>query len=487
MASSISSYRSRLTDPGKRSTIPDAYLKRLNPGLYQKRLTNRRITQENATTYNPMAMLSGDSLRKTAALFASQQYDPQIQSAESDRKLAIKNDAVLAERIAGYYKDANSALATAHENAQGAQGKLAADLAASHSQLNQSMQTDQANAQKFAQDDQALRGTGMDAGLSQRLTADFQRQQQGVQANAQAQENAGNVAGAGWAGLASMMQGAGAIRGADAMSQVANMSANRETKLGQDVAALKGEKGAAQVKFTQDLRGSEFEKSVTASTLDIKQQTADTAAAKASFDAKYKTNKLKADQRYRADELALRRLTQQQAHGDRSAALNARIRDARARLKISAGNLDVAQKRLDLARQKQAGTDTAGNPLPTAKETKGQWLPPVAAAHAISDFHRTLASPTLAKWKKDGLTRPEIADKITEVSDIDPALVSAVLDMMFDHHISNGTAAKLHRAKIKVSGLGVPSAPRKGVVIKNRNTQGTTNKAGGDPTGRFTK
>lgn len=486
MASSINNYRSRLTDPGKRSTIPDAALKQLSPGLFQKRLTNRRVKQENATTYNPMALLSGDSLRKTAMLLASQQYDPQIQSAESERRLAIKNDAVLAERISGYYKDANAALATAHENAQGAQDKLAQSLAASHSQLNQSMQADQANAQQFAQQDQALRGTGMDAGLSQRLTADFQRQQVGVQANAQAQENAGNVAGAGWAGLASMMQGAGAIRSADAQSQVANMSANREAKLGQEVTALKGEKGAALVKTTQDLRSSEFEKSITASTLNIKQQSADTAAAKASFDAKYKTNKLKADQRYRADELELRRLTQQQAHGDRSAALNARIRDARARLKISAGNLDVAQKRLDLARQKQAGTDAAGNPLPTAKETKGQWLPPVAAAHAISDFHRTLDSPTLKKWKNSGMTRPEIADKIAETSDLDPALVSAVLDMTFDHHISNGTAAKLHRAKIKVSGLGVPSAPRTGVVIKKRNTQGTKNKAGGDPAGRFT-
>lgn len=478
----LAGYRKLLTDPGKRSTIPNAYLQRLNPGLFQKRQTNARIKQENATTYNPMAMLSGDSLRRTAALLTNQEFDPQIKSAQEERKLIIANDAKLAERISGYYSQANSALATAHEVAQGAQGKLTESLAANRQFLSQGMAADQQSSQDFVGQDQALRGTGMDAGMSQRLTADFQQQRAGVEAVAAAQQNVGNVAGAGWAGLSAMMMGAGAMRGADAQTQAQTMGINREAKATADIAGLQAQKGSAFTKNTQSLRASEFEKAITSETLNIKGQQADTAASKVAFDAKYKTAKLKADREYRRASLDLRELTAQLAHGDRSANLQQRIKEARSRQTNAAKNLDLAQQRLDLARNKETRLATPG-------ETKGQWLPPVAQAHAISDFHRLQGDPTLRKMKKDGKTRQEAADAILSSDKwgkLDPALVTAALDMVWVGHISNGTAAKLHRSKIKVSGLGVPGAPAgPKVKIKNRNTQGTSGKAGGDPAGRY--
>jgi hypothetical protein len=82
-------------------------------------------------------------------------------------------------------------------------------------------------------------------------------------------------------------------------------------------------------------------------------------------------------------------------------------------------------------------------------------------------------------------TRQEAADAI-QTSDkwgkLDPSLISAALDMVYNGHISPGTAAKLHRSKVKVSGLGVP-VRKPGVQIHKRS--GSTGPAGGDPAGRF--
>lgn len=481
-------YSKLLSNPGKRAGIPDAYLKSLSPSLYAKRQNNtamaKRTTLENKA-YNPMASLSGSEIGNLARLLAGTELDPQISALKNDRKLAIANDAKLGERIGGYYSQLSGALAQSHEVAQGAQADLAKNLAANTKNTLDSMDQGQAQTQKFVADDAALRGSDYSAGMGAQLAADFQKQRQAVQTTMAANDAASNVAGAGWAGLASLMQGVGAMRGADAQTQAANAGANRENKIQSDITATESKRGGIIADKVQALRGTEFEKAVTKETLNIKGQAADTAANKAAFDAKYKTAKLKADSEYRQSTLDLRKLQQQQAHGDRSAALNQRIKEAQARNRQAAQRLDIAQGNLDVARQR---ANQAGSKIPTAKDVKGQWLPPVAAAHAISDFHRALASPTLAKMKKDGLTRPEMADKLITSSPMDPALVSAVLDMTFNKppHLSPTTVAKLHRAKIQVSGLGVPVRtvkPTPKVNIKPR--YGSSGPAGGDPAGRY--
>lgn len=455
----LSTYRGRLSNPGQRSTIPDAYLKALSPKLYQTRLTNKTNATRTATNdklYDPTRALSGSEIYSLAKAQVSAAYDPAINSAITDRKTAIANDAALAERVAGYQQMASGALASAHEAAQGGAKDLAAQLAATHGGLLASLDKDQANSQAGVASDTALRGADVTQGLSARLASDFQQQRAGVAANAAAQENAGNAGAQGWAGLIGMMQGAQAIRGADSAAQIGAANAGREYSLTQGIQDLRAKKGEAQTTQINSLRQSEFEKGAAIETLGIKQQTADTATSKAAFDAKYKTAVLKANNSFKEASQELNELKQRQAHGDRSAALNEKIKEANAREKSTARQLDIAQGNLDNARER-TGIDAAK--LPSAEDTKGQWLPPVAQAHAISDFHRLQSDPTLRKMRKDGKTRQEAADAIT-TSDkwgkLDPALITAALDMVYVGHLSPGTAAKLHRAKVKVSGLGVP-------------------------------
>lgn len=452
-------YRGRLSNPGRRSTIPDAYLKILSPHLYaarQKNTADAKRTATNNKLYDPTQQLSGSEIYSLAKSEANSAYDPAINSALQDRKAAIANDAALGERLAGYGAMQSKYLADAHEAAQTGATQLAGQLAATRTSTLDSLDADQAKDQQFVKDDAATRGADVTQGMSARLAADFSQQRQGVATNLAAQENAGNSAANGWSGLISMMQGAQAMRNQDTQVQTANAGASRELSLTQGIQDLQAKKADARVQGVQTLRQSEFEKGAAIQTLGIKQQDANTAQNKAAFDAKFKVAKLKADQDYRRSEHELHVLTQQQAHGDRSAGLRQRINDAAAKNRQAARRLDIAQGNLDNAR---ARTGIEKTKLATADTTKGQWLPPVAQAHAISDFHRLAADPALRKLRTDGKSRKEAADSIS-TSDkwgkLDPALISAALDIRYTGHISPATAVKLHRAKIKVAGLGVP-------------------------------
>jgi hypothetical protein len=241
----LSEYRKRLSDPGRRSTIPNAYLQKLNPQLYAKRQANvadAKRTARNDVLYDPVRQLTGSQIYSLSKAQASSQYDPAINNAIQDRRLAIANDAALAERVAGYNQMASSALATAHEQAQSGASDLAAKLAGTNSSLMTQLGNDQGRDQQFAQDDAALRGAQNSPGMSERLAADFKQQRQGIAANAAAQETAGNVQAQGWAGLLGMMQGAQAMQGADNLTQIRNASAVREDKLGRDITGLRARK-----------------------------------------------------------------------------------------------------------------------------------------------------------------------------------------------------------------------------------------------------
>lgn len=452
-------YRKRLSNPGQRSTIPNEYLKILSPQLYaarQKNATDARRTATNDKLYDPTRALSGSEIYSLAKAQASSAYDPAIASATQDRKLAIVNDAALAERVAGYGAIQSKALADAHEAAQTGATQLAGQLAGTRTSTLGDLDTDQAKNQQFVKDEAQQRGGDVTAGMSSRLASDFAQQRQGVATQLAAQEDTGNQGAQGWAGLISMMQGAQGMRNVDNQAQIGNANAAREYSLGQGITDLVAKKGAAQTDNISTIRQSEFEKGAAIQTLGIKQQAANTSAQKAAFDAKFKVAKLKADQAYRQSEHDLHVLTQQQAHGDRSAGLKQRIREATTRNRENARRLDIAQGNLDNARER---TGIAETQLATADTTKGQWLPPVAQAHAISDFHRLQGDPALKKLKSDGKSRQEAADAISSSDKwgkLDPALISAALDIRYNGHISPTTAVKLHRAKIKVSGLGVP-------------------------------
>jgi hypothetical protein len=484
--SQLAAYKGRLGNPGQRATIPDAYLQKLAPALYQRRLSNvqnkQRTTQENKA-YDPMALLNGSQIAGLARLLSGGEFDPQITAAQDERKLTIANYAALGERLAGYHKMQAGALATAHEQAQTGADALATKLADTTKNTLGSLDAGAEKSQQFARDDAALRGGDVSGGMAERLTADFQKQRAGVASNLSAQEDAGNVAGQGWAGLVGMMQGAEAIRGEDAQSQVGIMGANATSKIDTTITGLRAQKGVQTVKNITDLRKSEFEKQVTAQTLTLKGQAADAAAKKTTWDQKYKDKVFDATQKYRQAAIDLRTLTQQQAHGDRTDALNQRIKDAQTKNDQAKQRLDIAQGNLDVARQRLTQSNKPG-------EVKGQWLPPVSMAHAISDFHRLQGDPILRKMKQDGKTRQEAADAILgskKWGHIDASLISAALDMVYGTgRISVGTAQRLRDAKIQAEKLGVPiNTPPKKQGVKLNNRSGSSGTAGGDPTGRY--
>lgn len=501
-------YRKRLTDPNKRKTIPDEYLKALNPALYSKRRDNQRIVRNNAL-YDPTRLLTGSEIYSTAKAQASGAYDPLINDATTQRRLAIANDTALAQRVAGYNQMAGDAVSASLKAAQSGQAQLATTLANTHSAATASMDQGQRDSQQFATDDAALRGSDVTAGLSQRLASDFQQQRAGIQANMAAQENAGNAAGAGWTGLIGMMQGAQAMRGADTNTQIATGNANREAGLQQDINKLKTAKltdpqTGLEANLTR-LRQSEFEKGAAMQTLNIKGQTADTAAAKAAADI---TGKETTYDKETAKWAAKIGLTPSQfmklgptGRQQRIDAYNRKQRTPKGAAKDGklytsgafAGYTDKEVAAMSQGKRQDVvtGYNKLVHPGKAPKDATAavggiKQQTPLEQSHASSQVQHTVKGilPDLKSGKgienpgydpkkpkgagnkeflvdpkKGGYSRSQAAAIIMrDPKSPSPALVSAALDMAYliPPHISAGTAAKLHREGLSVAALGLP-------------------------------
>jgi hypothetical protein len=497
-------YRKRLTNPGRRSTIPDEYLKALNPNLYAKRQANtaaaQRTTRNNAL-YDPTRMLSGSEIYSLAKQQASGAYDPLISDAVTQRRLAIVNDAALGERIAGYNQMASKALADAHEAAQSGAKDLADRLAATRTGTLGAIDSDAAKSQQFAQDDAALRGGDVTAGMSQRLTQDFQAQRAGVAANLAAQENTGNVAGEGWKGLVTMMQGAQAMRGADQLAQVATAGANREFGLQQDIDKLK----AAKLTDPQNgleaninrLRQSEFEKGAAIKTLGIKQQSADAAANKPAPETTYdkETSKwaaklgltpnefMKLGPNGRAKQIdAYNRRQHPRKAGSSEKPYSSGAFAGLTPTEVTNMNTKQRQQKIDqynsvihpgkagekadptmVGGVKQQSTLQQSKASATVSHTVKGVLPSIKSGRGIENPNYDPKDKNSKKYivppKKGGYSRHEAAAILQrDPNSPSPALISAALDMAYNipPHISKGTAAKLHQEGYSVRSLGLP-------------------------------
>jgi hypothetical protein len=485
----LAEYRKRLSDPGRRSTIPNAYLQRLDPSLYAKRQTNTanaKRTALNNERYDPLRQLSGSDIYSLAKNLSSLQYDPQITEATRQRDLAIANDNALLSRISGYNQMASSALATAHEQAQTGATQLAQQLAGTRSSTLGAVDQTITGAQQFAADDAELRGSQNTAGMGQRLTQDFLQQRAGIASNLAAQENAGNTQAQGFAGLLSMMQGAQAIQGQDNLARISIGNANREAGLSADITKLVGAKGSAQAEALTNLRSSEFEKAATVQGLNLKGAAQDLQAKKQAADQAYKQATFKANQSYRAATLELRKLVAQQAHGDRSAALRQRIREATARQKDAAGRLTLAQNReARLAEQagKTAKSDTVNGiklrtPLQQSDfSTKVQHVangivPALKSGKGIENPNYDPKKPKGAgnpQWlippRKGGYNRHQAADILKKQPNApEELIITAALDAAYDHHLSPATVAALHNAGIAVKNLPYKTRSRRGAA-----------------------
>lgn len=493
-------YRKRLSDPNQRKTIPDAYLKALNPSLYGKRQQNQRTALNNAQ-YDPTRLLSGSQIYSLAKQQASGAYDPLINDAVQQRKLAITNDAALAERVSGYNQMAAGALANAHEAAQTGAQQLAAQLAGTRTGTLGAIDKDQANSQQFASDDASLRGSDVTQGMSARLTQDFQQQRAGIAANLAAQENSGNVAGQGWAGLLGMMQGAQAMRGADTSAQIATGNATREAGLQQDINKLKTAKltdpqTGLEANINR-LRQSEFEKTVTAKTLGIKQQQADTAASKPGPETTYdkETSKwaaklgltpnefMKLGPTGRAAKINAYNLKQHpKKAGSTEKPYTSGAFAGLYPSDIAAMNMKQRQQKIDQynAVVHPGKTGNKSDPIvvggvkqqtaleqskasTTVQHTVKGVLPGIKSGQGIEnpsyDKNKSGSKQWIIPPKKGGYSRAEAAKLLqSDPNSPSPALISAALDMTYNipPHISAGTAAKLHAEGLSVAQLGLP-------------------------------
>lgn len=443
-----SAYRKRLNDPGRRSTIPDAYLKALSPALFARRQANQKAAYNDATLYNPTALLSGKSLRTAASTLAGLEIDPQIAAAQQDSKLTGANYAALQQRIGGYNKLMTDELGKAASTAISSRDSLAQQLAQTRTDTGTDIGATFDKSKDFLAEDTRLRGSGLNDATAQRLTTEFQQQRFSADQQQQANQAAGNIAGQGWAGLATLMQGVGAMRGADTLGQAATAGVNAQSKIQQQISGLQGQRGALTAKNTQDLRQSQFENQVTATTLGIKQQDANTAEAKATQDAKdkqadrsIKRQQVKDQEAWHGAQDQLRRDLASQAHGDKSDSLKERIRHDRSMEQAARARINATAK--------------------GKEKSKYTWLPDTAHAKQVGYFDQV--KNFVAHNKGQGraknaqvlLNAKSIKELKAQYGDVSPAIISAALDAEYLGRLSSGTVKKLHDAGIRVDKLGI--------------------------------
>jgi hypothetical protein len=452
-------YRKRLNDPGKRSTIPDAYLRALSPALFSRRQQNQRNTYNLNTLYNPSVMLSGPSLKNAASSLAGLEINPQEAEIRRQQALTRANYDALGSRVSGYNKLLTDALGASATQAHQTQANVATGLADAHSAALGSVDQTFQNSQNLLNQDSALRGGGqINDATSQRLATEFQQQRQSVDAQMQANQNQGNAVGQGFANLADLMKGVGALRAADAQTQAANAGANAQAELTGKMTDLEAQRGGLIAKNTQDLRQSQFENSVTAQTLGIKQQDATTAAARAAQDAQnkqldrgIKRQQLRDQENWHSAQNQLREDLARLSHGDRSASLQEQIKHDRAMEQN-------ARDRLNKTTRKDKSPYT--------------FLPEVTHAREVNLFNQLKGSGALADMIRKGKSRQEIAQTLlaSRTYGGSPAIISAALDAAMTNHLSDATVRKLHDAGIRVGKLGVKTAkelrhrPKNGVL-----------------------
>lgn len=483
----LQSYKPLLSNPGRRATIPDAYLRTLSPALYAKRVSNRKTAathqaaparQTANQTYDPTRLLSGSEILKLAKSLAGLQLNPQIAAGKQELGLAHANDETLVSRIAGYNKGLDTSLEAATSQAAGAEKQLAGDLAANKSSTMNTLNANRANDQQLVGADAALRGTGLEGGMGERLASDFARQQAGVAATLGAQTNASLVQAGGWTGLMGIMRGAAAMRGADNLRQAATSGVNREAGISQKITGLESQRAPLVASNVQDLRSKEFEKEVVAQQLGIKQQTADTAAANAAKVPETTYSKevskwaaklgltphefMKLGPTKRAQAIKQYNAAGKGKGGKTPEQIN---REGAAREAASHGysyhewiNLSPAQ------RQSIAQGKTPG-------KTKSPYLPPLQQAHATSDADRIASDPVTLDAKKKGIGYNQARQTIIgakKYQHVDSAIINAALDKVYLGYLTPGTVKRLKAHRIQVGRLakalgipiGAPTVPK---------------------------
>lgn len=453
-------YKNRLSDPGKRSTIPDNVLKQLSPHLYSVRLHNRKVASDNNTLYNPTAVLSGKALHDLVSKLAGLELDPQISATKQELGLAKANDTALTDRIQGYNKGTQDYMAGVVDKNATAQGSLTTALANNTNSTLSALKADNAGDQQLEGADAQLRGTGLGGGMDSRLAGDYARQVAGTQANLGAQTNQSLVQAGGWTGLATIMAGASAMRGNDALNQAAVGGANREAGLTNKISALKASRGATEAKYLIQARKDEFEKAAAEQTLGIKGVSAQASL----LNAKTNANKPPPETTYQKEvskwsaKLGLtphafmklnptQRAARIKAYnnagkGQGGKTIDEINREGLAREAANHGyTLEEWNNLTPSQRQKIAAGKTAGK----AKQPNGM-LAPTGQSTGVAAAERIAGNPHALADKAKGVTYNQARVKMIAdpaFKKVAPAIINAALDKIYVGYITEGTRRRL--------------------------------------------
>lgn len=451
-----------VSNPGTRAAVPTKFL----PAKYQKaRLTAQRMKQENATLYNPGAVLSGNDLRNAVKSEVNLQINPQVDAfTRSIQSLGQARD-IASSRLAGYSNLYNQATATTAQALSKTGNDLVEHLANLGKDTQNSLGQVQDDIAASRTSDEALRGQGLQDLNRADAAVDLNRANAAGATSSAISQAAGNVSGANT--LAGTIAQVAPMRAADQQfalagkfnQQIADMMGKRA-----DVEATRGDLTA---KTLNQMRQDQFTNLATMKGLDIKQS--DLAETVRSHKATERLTGAAINQRNLA---SIR--TARSAHERNVSAAAAK----QAEIDIRRGVDPVTHKRLPGKPQSAADALNAWrldfarkhgylpSTGPGKKAGGSKNLPsitPNQRSNQIGKYGQVEAKikSGLAALGGVGKTPRSKAASTFMQSDaaknVNPLYASIALDMAYDGHVSRANARKLHKLGLTVDDLGLKS------------------------------
>jgi len=443
-------------NPGTRAAIPDKYL----PAQYKAgRATAARIKQENATLYNPTAILSGNDLRKSVEAEVNQQINPKISAFDQSIAQLTKTRDVSQSRLAGYSDLYNKATAASAANLSTSGQALAAQLAANAQKSQDYLGGVKQGIEQRSAADAAVRGTGLqDTNPALNAVGTAQANSASAQQDYTNQAAAQNT---GFAGLANTIAATAPMRANDNMAVLANTFNKQIAEAQSQRAGVEATRGDLTTQTLDKMRNDQFTNLATMKGLDIKaSDLAETVRSnKAGETLAAKTLKVKA-----ANDIRSARTDHEKAVAD-SAYKQAQIDIKRgidpvthkplpkkpesATEALSKWKLKFAQAHgyLPSAGKKGKGSGSDGGPSLTTNEVTtqvGKFSPAYNTLKSAVDPQKMKRSEAGAKFLKSNPT-------------VDPLYASVALDMIYDGHVSRQNAERLHKRGLSVDDLNLKS------------------------------
>jgi hypothetical protein len=440
----------KLANPGLRSKIKDAQLKKLSPKLYAQRVSIRRQKQRDALL-DPTQILSGANLRQYVNSEVDAETRPQLD--EIDKQIGQTTTGAQQ-----YTADSNASsdrvMASLAAQLAG-QNQSNAAAAARQDQINAQAQTAITDAGEAAT--RNLQGadpklvSGPLAQLAEQTAAAHTASATTGAAAATRSANASNA----YSGLISTMQGAAAMQKGEAARSIADKATNTLTGLRQDRQNVVAKRGTLRTKYTQDAMQQGFVNYATAKGLQLDMsQFAESVRSHKAGEA------IDRDQLSAQTQAAQAKIDADQGKADAAAAAGAAKINEHGYRADDWADLTVAQRRQIIEQDKKTGKGAATGPKPAAPDkvesvnTEIQNALKVAAKAAKGGkVSRQAIGDALMKGQKASKDNGN-----TAIAKVSRQLYAGIaLDVAYDGHVSRTNAARLHKLGIKVSDLGLPS------------------------------